>query len=444
MLAGSDGIGGISFDDPQLAQFIGILALCIILFSGGLDTDWKDVKIIAPQGIALSTAGVIITALAVGLFVHAVSDFSLLEGLLLGAIVSSTDAAAVFSILRTKGKSLTYRLKPTLEFESGSNDPMAYLLTILLIMFFKSDAPTPLFLVIFLLKQFLIGGIAGIVIGKSTAYLVNNIKIDTEGLYPVLLLAVVYFTFSITDILGGNGFLAVYLCALMLGSANIIHKRSILKFFDGLAWLMQITLFLTLGMLVFPSRIQPVIGLGLAIAFFLILVARPLSVFITLGFFKLKLRSLFFISWVGIRGAAPIVFATYPLTAGLEKSDLIFNIVFFISLSSIIIQGALLPKAASMLKVLDNSKPKGKHLKDFELADDENSLIAEYTISQNSTLKGKKLVEAGIPMTLLIALIKRDGKYIIPKGSTHLAAGDVLFVLSEDAKNFADLEKILT
>lgn len=440
MLAGSEGPGGIHFDDPKLAQFIGIVSLNFILFSGGLDTSWSSIKPILWQGIALSTIGVFITAISVGVFVYYVTDFTIYESLLLGSIVSSTDAAAVFSILRSKSLALKSNLRPTLELESGSNDPMAYVLTIAflgLVVNQEQDqnvwSIVPLFL-----QQMIIGAGAGLLFGKLSKYIINQIKLDFEGLYPVLVIALMFITFSATDFVGGNGFLAIYLCAVYLGNQDIIHKRTILKMFDGLAWLMQIVLFLTLGLLVFPSHIVPVIGIGLLISAFMILVARPISVFLSLIPFKLKNRKKLYVSWVGLRGAVPIVFATYPLLAGIEKADMIFNIVFFITLTSILIQGTTLTVIANWLHV---SLPEKVKLKGpLEIFFDENpkSHIGEINIVESDYGVGKKIVNLGFPKNALVTMIKRNEKYITPSGSTILESGDKLIVLS-DKKESIDI-----
>ena len=268
MLAGSDGFGGIYFDNPRTAQFIGIVALNFILFSGGLDTGWQTVKPILWQGISLSTLGVMITALSVGLFVWAVTDFSIFEGLLLGSIVSSTDSAAVFSILRSKNLALKGHLRPTLELESGSNDPMAYILTIVFTGLVINQNSSLLSIIPMFLRQLLLGGLLGFAFGKIGTFVINRIRLDYEGLYIVLLIAIMFFSFSATDFIGGNGFLAVYICAFYLGNQELIHKKKILKSFDSFAWLMQIVLFITLGLLVFPSQVIPVIGTGLVISIF--------------------------------------------------------------------------------------------------------------------------------------------------------------------------------
>ena len=357
ILAGSEGIGGIAFDDPSTAQVIGIVALNFILFSGGLSTNFRTIEPVLRKGLALSTLGVLLTATSVGLFVHYLLGFSMPVGLLLGAIVSSTDAAAVFSILRGKGIHLKGDLAPMLELESGSNDPMAYFLTISLTAIAKEGSFHGGELLLLYVKGFVIVTGMGYATGKGSLWLINRIHLPNKGLYFVLLMALALFSYSATEFLGGNGFLSIYICAVLLGSSDFVHKRILIQFYDGIAWLMQIILFLTLGLLVFPSRVWAVAGWGLLISAFLIFVARPIGVFGTLLFFKVDLRSKFFLSWVGLRGAVPIVFATYPLIAGLPESDLIFNLVFFIAVSSVLVQGTLLPAVARWLRL---TVPDGK------------------------------------------------------------------------------------
>jgi cell volume regulation protein A len=435
MLAGSEGIGDIYFDNPKIGQFIGIIALNFILFSGGLDTSWQSVKPILWQGITLSTAGVLITAGSLGVFVWAVTDFTIYEGLLLGSIVSSTDSAAVFSILRSKKLALKGNLRPVLELESGSNDPMAYVLTIAFTgLVINQDAGIASILPFFFI-QLILGALLGLIFGKLGKIVINGIKLEYEGLYIVLLIAIMAFSFSFTDFVGGNGFLSVYLCAIYLGNQDLIHKKKILKSFDSFAWLMQIVLFLTLGLLVFPSKVVPVIGIGLVISAFLILVARPLSIFLSLYFFNVQRRSKWLISWVGLRGAVPIVFATYPLIAGVEKANMIFNIVFFVSITSVLIQGTTLPLIAKWLHLVLPEKAKQRTQTDLELADSIKSLLTEIIIPENCSVSGKPLVELGLPKTILISIIQRKGKYITPNGSTVLEPNDKLYVISENKES---------
>jgi cell volume regulation protein A len=432
MLAGSEGIGGIQFNNPKTAQFIGIVALNFILFSGGLDTDWHLIRPIVWQGITLSTLGVIITAAAVGLFVWAITDFTIYEGLLLGSIVSSTDSAAVFSILRSKNLALKGNLRAILELESGSNDPMAYILTIIFTGLVINQDASLLGAVPLFFKQLFIGGVMGYALGRAGKIVINSIKLDYEGLYIVLVIALLFFTFSSTDFIGGNGFLAVYLCAVYLGNQELIHKKKILKSFDSFAWLMQIALFLTLGLLVFPGDIIPVMGIGLVISVFLIVAARPLGVFLSLLPYHVQNRSRWFISWVGLRGAVPIVFATYPLIAGAEKATMIFNLVFFISITSVLIQGTTLTRVAKWLHLTLPEKVKQRSLSDLELSDSLKSALTEIIIPDNCSVIGKQIVQLGLPKTTLISFILRDNKYITPTGSTIISGNDKLFILSEN------------
>lgn len=441
MFAGSEGIGGIYFDDPKLTQFIGVVALNFILFSGGLETQWTSIKPVLWRGIALSTLGVLLTALSIGVFVYWITDFSLLEGFLLGAIVSSTDAAAVFSILRSKNIGLKRNLRPTLELESGSNDPMAYFLTISLTYLVVNGDASLFQLIWMFIKQMILGAGIGILMGFLNIRIINRIKLQAEGLYPVLVLALMFFTFAFTDIIGGNGFLAIYVSAIILGNTQFIHKKSLIRFYDGQAWLMQILLFLTLGLLVFPSRILPLIGLGLLISLFLILIARPLSVFLSLSPFNMKIREKIFISWVGLRGAVPIVFATYPLIAGVDKAGTIFNLVFFISTTSVILQGTTLPIVAKWLRLMVPEKAKRKFAIDIELSDESKNALLEIDLSASSTAINRKIVELNLPKNVLIVLVNRKGKYITPSGSTRLEQGDRLIITGD---NEEAIEKTLS
>ncbi|MDD5695290.1 MAG: potassium/proton antiporter, partial [Bacteroidales bacterium] len=345
--------------------------------------------------------------------------------------VSSTDSAAVFNILRSKKLALKGNLRPLLELESGSNDPMAYVLTIMFTMLVVSQDAQAGDIVLMFFMQLILGGLLGLIFGKLGSLLINKIQLDYEGLYIVLVIAIMFFTFSATDFIGGNGFLAVYLSAVYLGAQELIHKKKILKSFDSFAWLMQIILFLTLGLLIYPSQIIPVIGIGMLISLFLIFFARPSSVFISLFPFRVQKRSRRFISWVGLRGAVPIVFATYPLLAGAEKANMIFNIVFFISVTSVLIQGTTLPVVAKWLHLTLPVRVKFRTQSDLELAESIKSALAEIVIPENGSVKGKQIVELKFPKTALISFIVRDNKYITPTGATRLEGNDRLFVLSE-------------
>lgn len=443
MLAGSDGIGGIHFDNPQISQFIGIVSLNFILFSGGLDTNWTSVKPILREGLVLSTLGVLLTALTLGTFVWFVTDFTIYESMLLGSIVSSTDAAAVFSILRSKSLALKTNLRATLELESGSNDPVAYVLTIAFLTLVINQDQSLFSIIPLFLQQMIFGGIAGFVFGKLSKYIINKIKLGYEGLYPVLVISLMFVTFSVTDFVGGNGFLAIYICAVYLGNQDLIHKKTIFKMFDGLAWLMQIVLFLTLGLLVFPSQIIPFFGIGILISLFLIVVARPVSVFLSLIFFKMRLRRRFYISWVGLRGAVPIVFATYPLLAGIDKANMIFNIVFFISVTSVLIQGTTLSIVAKWLNVALPQKAKKITEVDKLISDLPNSSLQEFEIMPGFQAVNRRIVDLNFPKSAFIVMIKRNGEYIRPGGSTELEAKDVLMVLADSQEDFTKVNECL-
>jgi cell volume regulation protein A len=438
MLAGSDGPGGIIFEDYKLAQFFGVVALNFILFSGGIETKWESIKPTVWQGISLSTIGVLVTAMTVGLFSSYLLDYSLLEGMLLGAIVSSTDAAAVFSILRSRSVGLKGNLRPTLELESGSNDPMAYFLTVGLIYLIAQPEASVWSLIPQFLKGMTLGAIGGYGFGKIMIWVVNRIRLDVEGLYPVLVLSLVFFTFSFTDFVGGNGFLAVYISAVVLGNNNFLHKKSLIRFYDGQAWLMQIVMFLTLGLLVYPHEILPIVGPGVLIALFLIFIARPVAVMLALSFFKqLSLRKKIFISWVGLRGAVPIVLATYPLLAGIESANTIFNLVFFISVSSVLLQGTTLPIVAKWLHVRVPEKIKRKFPLDIELKDNFKSELVELDIPENSPSVGKAVVQLGLPKKAQIVMIHRDELYIIANGDTEIQANDHLLIMADSKETVA-------
>ncbi|WP_209403031.1 potassium/proton antiporter [Pseudozobellia sp. WGM2] len=443
MLAGSDGLGGIQFNDPKTAQFIGLVSLNFILFSGGLDTNWNSIKPVLREGIALSTLGVLLTALSLGTFVWLITDFTIYESMLLGSIVSSTDAAAVFSILRSKSLALKTNLRPTLELESGSNDPMAYVLTIAFLTLVVNQDQSIFSVIPMLLQQMILGGIAGFIFGKLSKLIINKIKLDFEGLYPVLVISLMFITFSATNVLGGNGFLAIYICAVYLGNQDLIHKKTILKVYDGLAWLMQIVLFLTLGLLVFPGQVVPIFGIGLLISVFLILIARPIGVFISLIFFKMKMRRRLYISWVGLRGAVPIVFATYPLLAGIEKANMIFNIVFFISVTSVLIQGTTLSLIAKWLHVALPEKAKKLTATDLLMTENPKAEMREITVTKNCFAVDKKIVDLSFPKNAIIAMIIRDNSYITPNGSTEILADDTLVVLADKAQAFEEVNRTL-
>jgi cell volume regulation protein A len=439
MLAGQDGPGGIVFSDPKITKFVGAIALSFILFSGGLETRKADIKPIIWQGLTLSTLGVILTAVVVGWFVSWVTGWSLVEGMLIGAIVSSTDAAAVFSILRSRSIGLKGNLKPLLELESGSNDPMAYILTLSFTYLLTVKDANWVVLIAVFFKQMILGGIVGYAAGLAMHRIFNWIRLEAEGLYPVLLITMVLLVFSFSDFIGGNAFLAVYLSAYVLGNTDFIHKKSLTKHFDGQAWLMQIIMFITLGLLVTPSAIMPLIGLGLLVSAFLIFIARPLSVFITLHFFKINTREKLFVSWVGLRGAVPIVLATYPMIALVGKSNDIFHLVFFISVTSVLIQGTSLPLVAKWLKLTVPVSSKKKSVLDLEQAWETKSVYKAIPIEPHFNCIGHSIVDLKLPPNIIVALVERRNKFFISEGATRLHAGDVIYVMADDAESIDQL-----
>jgi cell volume regulation protein A len=429
MLAGSDGPGGIYFDDAHLAQSLGVVALALILFSGGLDTEWSSVRPVLLKGLALSTAGVLITAVLVGLFARVVLGFSLLEGVLLGAIVSATDAAAVFSVLRARSVGLKGNVRPLLELESGSNDPMAVFLTTGLIGILTQPDARWFSLVPMFIQQMAVGAALGYATGKLTIFIINRLELEFEGLYPVLTLSLILLSYGATATVGGNGFLAVYIAGLVLGKNDFIHKRSVMRFHDGLAWLMQIAMFLALGLLVFPSHLVPIVGLGLLASLFLMLVARPVSVLATLAFSGMRLNEKLMISWVGLRGAVPIVLATFPLLAGMPRAEIIFDLVFFIVLTSILLQGTSMPLLARWLK-LEAPVRNRVHPLELERTAGVNSQLVDVEVPNGSAVIGKQIVGAGFPKGALIVLIGRGNEFIVPNGGTVIEPGDRLLMLA--------------
>ncbi|CVK33587.1 potassium/proton antiporter [Methanoculleus bourgensis] len=432
MLAGSEGPGGIPFDDPTLAQLIGIIALAYILFSGGLDTRWEEIQPVLWQGIALSTIGVVLTAVLLGAFAVLVLGFSPLTGLLLGAVVSSTDAAAVFSILRTARARLKGNLRPFLEFESGSNDPMAVFLTTGVIALILTPGASVLTLVPMFVQQMVVGGLLGYGMGKAIVFLINRLKLESEGLYPVLTLAMVLMTYGLTATFGGNGFIAVYVSGLVVGNSIVVYKKSLIRFHDGIAWLMQIVMFLALGLLVFPSDLVPVIIPGLLIAFFLLLIARPIAVFITLLPWKMPLNEKALVSWVGLRGAVPIILATYPLVAGVPDAEMIFNVVFFIVLVSALVHGTSIPTVARWLGLAAPLQEKRKLSREFEVDPNTPSELIELTIPPDASAVGQQVVDLGLPEGALIILMQKESERFVPSGSTVIEAGDTLLLLTTD------------
>jgi potassium/hydrogen antiporter len=442
MLAGSDGVGGIHFDDFELAQSLGIVALAFILFAGGLSTTWAEVRPVLAPGIALATVGVVVTALVAGGIAAWALDLSATTGFLLGAIISSTDAAAVFSVLRSRNVSLRGEIRPLLELESGSNDPMAVFLTVGFLELLTDPGRSVLSLLPLFAQQMAVGAVFGYVLARGTVVAINRLHLEYEGLYPVVTLAVVVLTYGVTALLGGSGFLAVYVAGIVMGNREFLHKKSLMRFHDAIAWLSQISMFLVLGLLVFPSELPEVAGRALLVAAALVFVARPLAVLVALAPTGLGARARAMVSWVGLRGAVPIILATFPLAAGINEAETIFDVVFFIVLTSVLLQGTTIPLVARWLSVdapLPSRPP--YPLEAVSSADGATSLH-EITIPNGSPVAGRQLVEIGLPAGALVVLISRDGQFVVPQGATVLHSGDNALVLA-DADNLSRVRGIL-
>ncbi|MEA2488583.1 MAG: potassium/hydrogen antiporter [Acidobacteriota bacterium] len=430
MLAGSDGVGGIAFDNARIAQWLGVVALSFILFSGGLETNWTFVRRSVWRAASLATVGVAITTGIIAWFAAVVLGFTPAEGFLLGAIVSSTDAAAVFSVLRGRGVRLDEDVVSTLELESGSNDPMAVFLTTAGVqMLMSADLPISEFALHFV-REMTFGAVAGLAAGFAAVALLNALRLEADGLYPVLTVAVVLFTYGATVLIGGNGFLAVYLAGIVMGNRNFIQRRSLTRFHDGLAWLMQIAMFLTLGLLVFPSQLPPLAGVSLALAAVLTFIARPIAVFVALAASHLNVREKTVIAWTGLRGAVPIILATFPLLAGVPKSGLIFNIVFFVVVASVAVQGTTMPLVARWLR-LDAATIPDPSPSDVTLPTRAESSLVTLEVSPLSAAAGHRLVELrDWPREALILVLYRGNEFFVPNGATMLTPGDRLIVLT--------------
>lgn len=441
MLAGTDGIGGITFSSPQTTQIIGMIALSIILFSGGMDTKYEEIRPVALPGVLLATIGVLLTAIITGLFIYWLTNnffasftLTLFESLLLASIMSSTDSASVFAILRSKGLFLKHRLRPLLELESGSNDPMAYMLMIVFMQFVQAQNVSTGAIIGMFFYQLIAGGVVGYLLGKLAVRFINKINLDNDALYPVLLLTVAFIIFSFTDFVKGNGYLAVYIGGLVVGNSRFVHKRTSKSFFDGFAWLAQIVMFLTLGLLVNPRELLPIAGIGLSIGVFMVFISRPVSVWLCLfPFKKMPSKAKHYVSWVGLRGAVPIIFATYPLTAKIPYANIMFNIVFFITIISLMVQGTSVPFVARLLGLAEDSQKAHKLSEfDIEFSEDIKSAMTEILVKEEFLKEGNTLVNIPIPENTLVVMIKRDDHYFVPRGNTEIEAGDILLLISDN------------
>ncbi len=429
MLAGSDGPGGIYFDYPWATQFLGITALALILFSAGFETNFSLVRPVLWQGISLATVGVAVSAVVVGLFSSWLLHLPVEEGLLIGAIISSTDAAAVFNVLRSRRLYLKRNLGELIELESGSNDPMAVLLTIALIRLMSHPETTLGSTALMVVVQLLLGAAAGYVIGRLIVVAVNRIRLEWEGLYPVFTVAMAVFAFAAIATMRGSGFVGVYVAGIMVGAGRLTHRTTLRLFHEGVAWLMQIAMFLVLGLQVFPSELPRVAISGMLIAFFLMLVARPVSVFVALPTSTYSVREKLFIAWAGLRGAAPIILATFPLLAGIKDSHLIFNIVFFVALTSLLLQGTTLAALARYWNLTAVASRQRAFPLLFNPDESIDSHMAEITVEAGSAAENRKIMDLQLPENTLVVLVSRKERFVVPQGSTVLRGGDRLMVL---------------
>lgn len=448
MLFGVDGLG-VQFNDMHTAQFIGMVGLCIILFSGGLNTSFKAIRPVIGPGLTLATAGVLLTAVLSGVFIYLLSraewtniHFTLPVAILLAATMSSTDSASVFGILGGRNVCLRNNLRPVLELESGSNDPMAYMLTIILIAMLSNGGTLSAGTVLLLLGlQFAVGGGLGLLLGWLGVRLThiyrrlgkNGSEDDGQAtaMISILLFALVFLTFTLTSMLKGNGYLAVYLCGIVIGNSKIPFRKGVSKFMDGITWLAQIVMFIMLGLLVNPHEMLTVAPVSILIGAFMIVAGRPLAVFISLAPFRgITAKSKAFVSWVGLRGAVPIIFATYPVVAGIPGASQIFNIVFFVTIVSLMVQGTTVISAAKKLQLVEDDTH-DDHSFGVELADEHPASLHTIVLSEHDLENGNTLRDMQLPEGNLVMMIRRNGKYIIPDGKRRLLPGDTLLLIQE-------------
>jgi cell volume regulation protein A len=433
MLAGSEGLLGIEFEDFEFAQRYGVIALAFILFSGGAGTAWRDIRRVLVPGVALATVGVLLSAIVLGAIAAAILRVDLLEGMLLGSVIASTDAAAVFSILRSRGVTIIPRLRHLLELESGSNDPAAVFLTVGMIALIQRTSGGAIELIGLFVVQMGSGLLVGWLLARGAVALINRLRLEYDGLYPVLTVAFVLLTYEGTAWLGGSGFVATYVAGLTIANAQFLHKRSLLRFHDAIAWLMQISMFVLMGLLVFPSDLVPVAGRAVLVAAVLMVVARPLAVVLTLLPFRASLREIGFVSWVGLRGATPIVLATFPVVAGVPDAQTVFDVVFFVVLLSVLVQGTTIPAAARRLGLATKVTAEDSYTFDAVIDGDEGHRLRELTLSEGAPAVGRSVVNLGLPAGVLVVLVYRAGQIVVPQGGTVLEAGDRVLLLAEDA-----------
>ena len=440
MLLGSDGPGGIDFDDAEFARQVGIVGLALILFEGGLQTSWRRLRAVAAPAAMLSTVGVVVTALLVGAAAQALFDLSWLESILLGAVVASTDAAAVFATLRFTH--VRRRLARTLEAESGGNDPMAIALTLGLIAWIESPDTYGLEnLVSLVVRQLGLGLVIGIALGVAATWVFARLPDSIGPFAPVATLAAVGIAFGAADVIGGSGFLAVYLVGLAVGSTPSRYRRELVAFHEGIAFVAQVVLFVVLGLLVFPHDLPGVALSGLAIAALLAFVARPVAVWASTAFSDYTNPERLLLGWAGLRGAVPIVLATFDLSSDVPHKETVFNAVFFVVLVSAVAQGTTLEPLARRLGLVSAAPPVPEA--PLEVPSSSELELVDFAVSADHAVSGSAVRELGLPRDALIAVINRDSRAIPPRGSTVVEAGDRLFVLVP-RRSRADLEDVFS
>lgn len=428
MLAGSEGIGGIDFEDYAFGFRVGTVALVLILFDGGLNTPLVHARrYLAPAGV-LATLGVVGTAGALAFAAHAIWDIPWGAALVLGSIVSSTDAAAVFAVLRGSGLHLKQRVGLTLELESGANDPMAVILTITFTTALVEGVAPGISMIFDVALQLVVGGVCGVGVGLFGRTLLRRVVLDTGGLYPVLTVALAFLAFAVPTLLDGSGFLSVYVAGMLIGADTVRYRNGLLRVHNALAWLSQVTMFLVLGLLVFPSRLWEVAPLGLGLALVLALVARPLVVFLCLLPFRYPAAEVLYICWIGLRGAVPITLATFPVMAGAPGAGRIFDIIFFIVVVNAFIPGATVGWLTRKLKLSSNEPPPPVAALEMTSTQLLNGELHAYYVQPASAVCGAKLSELPFPETAVAALVVRGAELIPPRGQTRLMPHDHVYV----------------
>jgi potassium/hydrogen antiporter len=427
MLAGSEGIGGIKFDDVELARTLGTIALVLILFEGGLTAGWSEIRPVLGTAASMATIGTAATACAAGLAAHWIFDISVLEGMIVGAAIAATDSAAIFAVLRRS--TLKKRLARTLEGESGMNDPVALLLVIGFIEWIQEPGFGLVDMVGLLALKLAIGAIVGVALGWLTARALDRVRLPTDGIYPVATIAIAALAFGLAEVAHGSGFLAVYLTALALGSARIPARRTIVAFHEGVGWVAQIGLFILLGLLVFPSSLDDVALESLALSAVLILLARPLASFLATAFSPLDVRERAMLGWAGLRGATPIWLATFPVVAGVGDGQQLFAIVFFVVLTSTLVQGASFEPLATRLGLTTDEPALPRRLLESGRIRRMGGDVIAYRLRPGAAAAGHLVRELGLPREALVNVIVRDGHAIPPRGSTEVREGDELHIL---------------